>query len=86
MASSNDTSNGQPAQDADLAQIAEAWTHIAKGEKTAQALEANLTSLEKKIDDLLACFEESERLKVEELNSKRIGQGEGKDSGDGAKD
>jgi hypothetical protein len=45
-----------------------------------------LTSLEKKIDDLLASFEESERLKVEELNSKRTGQGEGKDSGDGGKD
>ena len=56
-----------------------------RGEKTAQALEANLTSLEKKIDDLLASFEESERLKVEEANSKRTGQGEGKASGDPAK-
>jgi hypothetical protein len=39
------------------------------GEKTAQALESNLTNLEKKIDELLASFEESERLKVEEANS-----------------
>merc|ERR1712093_197797 len=41
------------------------------GEKTAQALESNLTSLEKKIDDLLASFEESERAKVDEANSKQ---------------
>jgi len=40
-----------------------------RGEKTAQALEANLTSLEKKIDDLLASFEESERLQVEAKSS-----------------
>ncbi|KAH7417286.1 hypothetical protein BKA64DRAFT_739828 [Cadophora sp. MPI-SDFR-AT-0126] len=45
-----------------------AW---ALGEKTAQALESNLTSLEKKIDDLLASFEESERAKVDEANSKQ---------------
>jgi hypothetical protein len=36
-----------------------------KGEKTAQVLESNLTSLEKKIDDLLASFEEAERRKVD---------------------
>ncbi|XMA20632.1 hypothetical protein WAI453_013423 [Rhynchosporium graminicola] len=41
-----------------------------RGEKTAEALESNLTSLEKKIDDLLASFEESERAKVEEVNAK----------------
>lgn len=33
-------------------------------------LESNLTTLEKKIDDLLASFKESERLKVAEGNSK----------------
>ncbi|KUJ22359.1 uncharacterized protein LY89DRAFT_680492 [Mollisia scopiformis] len=75
MASSNDSSKGDHAEvsdtDADLAQISisEAWTQIAKGEKTAQALESHLTSLEKKIDDLLASFEESERAKVDEANS-----------------
>jgi hypothetical protein len=63
-----------------------ALTKCSRGEKTAQALEANLTSLEKKINDLLESFEESERLKVEEVNSKRTGQGDGKDSGDTAKD
>lgn len=42
-----------------------------RGEKTADVLESNLDSLEKKIDDLLASFEESEHLKVEEANSKR---------------
>ena len=41
-------------------------TNYCRGERTAQALESNLTSLEKKIDDLLASFEESERLKVEQ--------------------
>lgn len=41
---------------------------IYRGEKTAQALEANLTTLEKKLDDLLASFEESERLRVEATN------------------
>jgi hypothetical protein len=55
--------------------------YASRGERTAQQLENNLTSLEKKIDDLLASFEESERLKVEEANkqagasSQRIGEG-----------
>jgi len=48
--------------DADLVQT---WKDLQKGEKTAQMLESNLTNLEKKIDDLLASFEESERQKVE---------------------
>ncbi len=47
-----------------------------RGERTAQALESNLTSLERKIDDLLASLEESERLKVEEANSKRVNTSE----------
>lgn len=78
--SSNDASNDVAVSDADLAQI---FTQIAKGEKTAQALESNLDSLEKKIDALLASFEESERRKVEEANGKLPkapsgGNGEGK--------
>ncbi len=46
-----------------------------RGEKTAEALESNLTNLEKKIDDLLASFEEAERRKVEEVeevNAQRL--------------
>jgi len=53
---------------------------LCRGEKTAEALESNLTSLEKKIDDLLASFEESERLKVEEANARQtIRDGKGGD-------
>jgi hypothetical protein len=37
---------------------------MSRGEQTAQALESNLTSLERNIDALLASFEEAERLKV----------------------
>jgi hypothetical protein len=47
---------------------------INRGEKTAEALESNLTNLEKKIDDLLASFEESERLKVEEAKDDGAGK------------
>lgn len=43
--------------------------HRIRGEKTAEALESNLTNLEKKIDDLLASFEESEREKVKEADN-----------------
>lgn len=42
---------------------------LSRGEKTAQVLESNLTNLEKKIDDLLASFEESERRMVEEARA-----------------
>lgn len=45
--------------------IAKAFNEIARGERTAAALEESLTSLEKKIDDLLDSFGESERRKVE---------------------
>lgn len=38
-----------------------------RGEQTAQALEANLTNLERKLDDFLASFDEAERQKVEGL-------------------
>lgn len=43
---------------------------MSRGEKTAQVLESNLSNLEKKIDDLLASFEESERRMVEEASGK----------------
>jgi len=39
--------------------------YIHRGEKTADVLESNLSNLEKKIDDLLASFEESERSKID---------------------
>jgi hypothetical protein len=57
-------------------------TNQPRGEKTAKALESNLTNLEKKIDDLLASFEESEHEKVDEANSKRASSGDGKGGGD----
>jgi len=55
-----------------------------RGEKTAQALENHLTSLEKKLDDLLASFEESERAKVEEGVKKKGSDNEA--DGDGKAD
>ncbi|CZS91268.1 uncharacterized protein RAG0_01976 [Rhynchosporium agropyri] len=67
MPQSNDVSAIAASDEHDLAQTLK---QIARGEKTAEALESNLTSLEKKIDDLLASFEESERAKVEEVNAK----------------
>ena len=36
-----------------------------RGEETALALESNLSSLERKLDDFLASFEESERQRAE---------------------
>jgi hypothetical protein len=41
---------------------------------TAQALESNLSSLEKKLDDLLASFEAEERMKVDALSIKEEGK------------
>jgi len=38
---------------------------IHRGEVTAQAIEGNLTSLERKLDDLLASFEAEELKKVD---------------------
>ncbi|EKD19172.1 uncharacterized protein L3040_009387 [Drepanopeziza brunnea f. sp. 'multigermtubi'] len=76
--------------------LAQTLQQIARGEKTAEALESNLTSLEKKIDDLLASFEETERKmlqeqgqgqgqgqgqEAEEAKGKQAGTGEGKDKG-----
>ncbi|KAI9664847.1 MAG: hypothetical protein M1821_006295 [Bathelium mastoideum] len=56
MASNNkSTSQGE---DADLAQ---AFKDIAKGEQQASAIENNLTSLEKKIDELLERAHEDQR-------------------------
>lgn len=40
-----------------------------RGEKTAQAMEANLSSLEKKIDDLLATFDDKQLAQLEELEA-----------------
>lgn len=67
MASSSEQSTdapyaeGAPPSDADMAQ---AFKDLASGEKAAQALEANLDSLEKKLDDMLASFEVAERERV----------------------
>ena len=52
-----------------------------RGEQTALALEANLTSLERKLDDFLARFEEPEREKVEAVGgNKTRGDSDGKKS------
>jgi hypothetical protein len=48
-----------------------------RGEKTANILESNLTSLEKKIDDLLASFEEQERSLVDGAVKGEEGMGGG---------
>jgi hypothetical protein len=40
-----------------------------RGEKTAQALEAHLSTLEKKIDDLLASFDEAELQRMDESSN-----------------
>ena len=44
------------------------------GEQTAQALETNLTNLERKLDDLLASFDETERQKVAGLTAGKEAQ------------
>ncbi|KAH6709370.1 hypothetical protein BKA61DRAFT_119185 [Leptodontidium sp. MPI-SDFR-AT-0119] len=77
MASSNDFSAVSATDEHDLAQTLQ---QITKGEKTAQVLESNLTSLEKKIDDLLASFEESERSKVDEANNAQLSKASGSSS------
>ncbi|MCJ1241466.1 hypothetical protein MMC14_009471 [Varicellaria rhodocarpa] len=48
---SNNSPHGSPPAESDLAQ---AFKDLAKGERTALAMENQLTSLERKIDDLLA--------------------------------
>ncbi|SZF02926.1 unnamed protein product [Blumeria hordei] len=53
------------AKDSELAKLAETWTQIAQGENTAQEVEAKLTSLENKIDVLLANFEASQQLLID---------------------
>lgn len=50
-----------------------------RGEQTALVLESNLTSLERKLDDFLASFEESERQNVEAVvGNKTQGDSDGK--------
>jgi hypothetical protein len=52
---------------------------VDRGEQTALALESHLTSLERKLDDFLASFEESEREKVEAVDGiKTRGDSDGK--------
>ncbi|PQE11631.1 exodeoxyribonuclease VII protein [Rutstroemia sp. NJR-2017a WRK4] len=51
--------------------LAQALKDLQRGEKTAQMLETSLTSLEKKIDDLLASFEgeQSNRIRTDEATT-----------------
>jgi len=78
MASSNDLSKDAHGEAPEL-NLAQIMADLRKGEKTADTIESNLTSLEKKIDDLLASFEESERAKVEEANGKSSSQNDEND-------
>ncbi|TAQ84845.1 Exodeoxyribonuclease VII [Chlorociboria aeruginascens] len=74
------SSNGKPPDDfeppdhvdADAdseANLAQALRDLQRGEKTAQMLESNLTSLERKIDALLASVEKEEHSNLEEANA-----------------
>jgi hypothetical protein len=52
---------------------------VNRGEQTALALESNLTSLERKLDDFLATFEGPERKMVEAVDgNKTRGDSDGK--------
>ncbi|KAG9230214.1 hypothetical protein BJ875DRAFT_488184 [Amylocarpus encephaloides] len=77
MSSSNDLSK-DPDAGGEASDLAKVWVDLLKGEKTAQVLESNLANLEKKIDDLLAGFDESEHTKVEEANSRTSKPSKGK--------
>ncbi|KAH8648958.1 hypothetical protein BGZ60DRAFT_534816 [Tricladium varicosporioides] len=72
MASSASDHLSKDLEETDSDDFAKVWAALSKGEKTAEALESNLTNLEKKIDDLLASFEESERKKVEEVDGEDL--------------
>lgn len=54
---------------------------LIRGEQTAQVLESNLTNLEKKIDDLLASFEESERRMVDANGKRTVIESKKEDNG-----
>ncbi|ODA82964.1 hypothetical protein RJ55_01473 [Drechmeria coniospora] len=47
-------------QDGEATNMAEAYRELARAERTAQALESNLSSLETKLDDILAALESRE--------------------------
>ncbi|CAL3964251.1 unnamed protein product [Diplocarpon coronariae] len=71
---------GTPDEEHELAQTLE---QIAKGEKTAERLESNLTKLERKIDDLLASCEESERKRLDHAHAEKAGAEPSGAEGDG---
>ncbi|KAK6586600.1 hypothetical protein PZA11_001657 [Diplocarpon coronariae] len=54
-----------------------------RGEKTAERLESNLTKLERKIDDLLASCEESERKRLDHAHAEKAGAEPSGAEGDG---
>jgi hypothetical protein len=64
MASAPPKDAAPPANEPAEVNLAHALAELQRGEKTAAALESNLTSLEKKIDDLLASFERGELERV----------------------
>ncbi|KAH8602608.1 hypothetical protein B0O99DRAFT_679601 [Bisporella sp. PMI_857] len=69
---SPDTSGDRDAEAGDV-NLAQIMADLRKGEKTADVLESHLTNLEKKIDGLLASFEESESSKAGEAIHSKAG-------------
>ncbi|OCL08264.1 hypothetical protein AOQ84DRAFT_376902 [Glonium stellatum] len=51
--------------------FAQAFQDLARGERTAAALESHLTALEKKIEELLAKADEEERAREEQSKNSR---------------
>ncbi|KUI65791.1 hypothetical protein VM1G_11372 [Cytospora mali] len=64
-------------------ELAQAFRDLARGEQTASALEANLTSLESKLDELLASFTGSAGAETQATNG-AAKSADGKE-GDGAR-
>ncbi|PSS27839.1 hypothetical protein M430DRAFT_32417 [Amorphotheca resinae ATCC 22711] len=67
--SSPSSASGTGSESSDAVDLAQAFAEVARGEKTAQALEAHLSTLEKKIDDLLASFDEAELQRMDESSN-----------------
>jgi len=70
--------SGDPGKD-----FAQAYQDLMRGEKTADTLETNLTNLERKLDDMLKSFENSEAAK--KLDSNGASGQDKKDGSSGSK-
>lgn len=58
--------NGNAENVSNETDFVEAFQDLARGERTAAALEHHLTALEKKIDELLVKADEEERIRMEQ--------------------